>query len=297
MDSRYLRYFVAVAEDLSFTKAADRLHTAQPSLSQQIRRLEEIVGTPLFERDKHHVELTEAGRVFLEEARKLLQGTDRAIALARQAARAEAGHLSIGVIPGAEDKMFRTVLKVLRSRCPDVQLSLRSLPSPEQLTALQNRQINVGFLRGPIDDPAVAWNVVLRNAMLAVVPAKHPLAKLERIPVQALARIPLVQVSHDIAPAVHDITNLVARRAGVEFHPGFVTDNVLATLNAVSCGLGFSLLPDYIQQVLPKTAVARPLDLEPMPELELLVAYRKDDKLSILRFFLSLLHELMPPDR
>ena len=197
MDQRYLRYFIAVAEELSFTRAADRLHTVQPSLSQQIKKLEDIVGTPLFHRDTRHVQLTEAGRVFLPEARNVLQATDYAIALARQAARTQAGQLTIGFLPGAESRVFGNVLPVLRSRCPEIQLSLRSLSSPEQIAALQNHQINVGFLRGPIEDSEIAWEVVTREPIVAAVPAQHALAKLERIPIPMLAQVPLVFITRE----------------------------------------------------------------------------------------------------
>jgi LysR family transcriptional regulator, hca operon transcriptional activator len=294
MDHRYLRYFIAVAEELSFTRAAERLHTVQPSLSQQIKKLEEIVSTPLFHRDTRHIELTEAGRVFLEEARAILRYTDHAIALARQAAHAEAGHIMIGFLPGAEAKIFPNVLPTLRHRCPNLQVSLRSLASPEQITALQNHLINVGFLRGPIEDSEIAWEPILRERIMAVLPAQHPLAKFERVPVPLLTEVPLVMVTREKAPVIHDRTNEIAKRAGVQFHPAIDTDNVLATLNTVGSGLGFSLLPDYVQSILPQTVVARPLALEPEPEIDLLVAYRKDDRLPALPLFLSLLHEFLP---
>lgn len=293
MDHRYLRYFIAIAEELNFTRAAEKLHTVQPSLSQQIRKLEAIVGTPLLQRDRRHVELTKAGRVFLQEARKILQHTDNAIALARQEALAGPEHLTIGFLHGAEGKVFPYVLPILRARCPDIQLSLRSLYTHEQLAALESNQINVGFLRGPIQNPEIGWEVVLRNAIIAIVPAQHELAKLERIPVQRLAELPLVRVPKALSAAMHDLRNQIELKAGVQFHSVLDAENVLSTLSAVGSGLGFSLEPDYVQQILPLTVVARPIDLDPPPEIELLVAYRKDDKLPALAVFLSLLRECM----
>jgi LysR family hca operon transcriptional activator len=294
MDHRYLRYFIAVAEELSFTRAAERLHTVQPSLSQQIKKLEEIVGTPLFHRDTRHLELTEAGRVFLEEARAILRYMDHAIALARQAAHAEAGHIMIGFLPGAEAKIFPYILPTLRHRCPNLQVSLRSLATPEQIVALQNHLINIGFLRGPIVDSEIAWEPILREKIIAILPAQHPLAKFDRIPVPLLTKVPLVMVVREEAPIIHDITNAIAKQAGVEFHPAIDTDNVLTTLNTVGSGMGFSLLPDYVKHILPQSVAARPLALEPEPELDLLVAYRKDDRLPALPLFLALLREFLP---
>lgn len=293
MDHRHLRYFIIVAEELNFTRAAERLHTVQPSLSQQIRHLEEMVGTPLFYRDKHHVSLTEAGRIFLSEARNILSSTERAIALACRAARGEAGHINVGFVPGAEGKVFSHFLPFLREKVPDIELSLRSMTSPEQLVALASSEIDVGFLRGPVDDPEITSEVIVHETFVAVLPASHPLAKSKRLSIQSLAPIPLIQVSIKNAPAVHEIANRLAVQAGVQFKPLLDTDGVMATLNAVGAGLGFSIVPDYARQIAPSTVAVRTLDLNPAPKLELLVAHRKDNRLPALVSFLSLLHECM----
>ena len=291
MDHRYLRYFIAVAEELSFTRAAEKLHTVQPSLSQQIRRLEEIVGTPLFLRQKHRLQLTEAGRIFLHEARAILQYTDRAIGLARQAARAEAGLMTIGLIPGVEAKIFPRVLPILRVKYPDIELSFRSLTSPQQLQALQDGEINIGFMRPPIDDPEISWEFILNEKILAILPASHHLAKLKRIPVRSLAAVPFLEVAKRTAPLLHDTAKRIAAEAGVSFNSILPADNVLMSLSEVASGLGFCLLPDNVLQILPANVVARHLDCDPEPEFPLIVAYRRDDRLPALAFFLSLLRE------
>jgi LysR family hca operon transcriptional activator len=291
MDHRYLRYFIAVAEELSFTRAAERLHTVQPSLSQQIRRLEEIVGTPLFHREKHRLRLTEAGRIFLQESRTILQYTSRAITLARQAARAEAGFMTIGFVPGVEGKIFPSVLPILRAKYPDIELSLRSLTSPQQMEALQNGEINIGFMRPPIEGDEVLSEVVLREKIIAVVPANHPLAKLKRISVRALAKLPFLEVARHTAPFLHDTAKEIAAQAGVTFNSILPGENVLMSLSEVAAGLGFCLLPDNVRQILPPNVAAKPLDCDPEPEFPLLVAYRKDERLPAVAFFLSLLRE------
>jgi len=290
MDLRYLRYFLAVAEERSFTRAADRLNTVQPTISQQIKKLEDVyVGTPLFRRDKHHVELTEAGRVFLAEARDILGNVDRAISLAQQVARAEVGHLTIGFVPGAEGRVLPNVLPKLRARCPGIQLALRSLSTPEQTAALADQGIDVGFLRGPVEDRTLSSEVVLDEEIVAAVPASHEIARFERIPVDALAKIPLVQVAYANAPAIHDFARQIAERDRIHFEPVLETDNVLGTLNAVGSGMGFSLLPEYVKQISPPSVAVRPLDLNPPPRIELLVAWRKADELPALAEFLTLL--------
>lgn len=295
MDHRHLRYFIVVAEELNFTRAAERLNTVQPSLSQQIRHLEEMVGTPLFYRDKHHVSLTEAGRIFLSEARNILSSTERAIALACRAARGEAGHINIGFVPGAEGKVFSHLLPFLREKVPDIELSLRSMTSPEQLVALASSEVDVGFLRGPVDNPEIVSEVIVRDTIVAVIPTNHPLAKSKRLSIQALAAIPLIQVSIKKAPAIHEIANRLAARAGVQFKTLLDTDGIMATLNAVGAGLGFSIVPEYVRQIAPPTVAVRALDVNPVPEIELLVAHRKDNRLPALIFFLNFLHECMGP--
>lgn len=296
LDHRYLRYFIAVAEEMSFTRAAERLHTVQPSLSQQIRRLEEIVGVELFHRQKHCLQLTEAGRIFLEESRAILEHTDRAIALARQAARAEAGMLTIGFVPGVEGKIFTRILPILRARHPKIELTLRSLTSPQQLEALDNHEINLGFLRPPIQGSEIVAEVVLRDKIIAVVPANHPLARLKRIPVRSLAVLPLLEVVRETAPALHDKAKEIAADAGITFNSILPSDNVLMSLNEVGAGLGFCLLPDYVRQILPTNVAARPLDIDPEPDFPLLAACRKDEKLPIVASFLSLLREQLAED-
>jgi len=294
MELRLLRYFVAVAEELNFTRAAERLHIAQPSLSQQVRQLEAEIGAPLFLRDKHRLELTEAGRIFLRESRNILNYTNHAISVTRQAARAEAGLITIAMVPGPEGKIFSRVISSLLFNNPDVQIVLRSLTSPEQVLALQNREINVGLLRGPIDDEHIASEVIDREDVVAVLPASHRLAQQPTVTLaDLLTELPLIQVSRATAPTVHDTVKQVAESAGVPTHQRLEAESITAILSAVASGLGFSLHGAYVEQILPHNAVVRQLALDPMPKLELLVAYRHDDKLPALAAFLNLLRSAL----
>jgi LysR family hca operon transcriptional activator len=293
LSHRHLRYFIAVAQDLSFTRAAERLHIVQPSLSQQIQRLEEIVGTPLFYRSKHHVELTEAGRVFLHEAQEILQFTDRAITQARKASRAEIGQLFIGFVPGTESDIFPFILPELKARCPEIDLSLLGMSSPEQIVALLSGEIHVGFLRGPIVDDQLAHEVILRQKIVAAVPANHPVAKASCISPAALASLPVVRVSAKNAPAVDRIMRDLEAQAGIHYHTATNSENILTTMNAVGSGLGFSFVPDYARHIATPAVAFVSLDLEVPPEIELLVAYRKDGKLPVVAYFLNLLRDCL----
>jgi LysR family hca operon transcriptional activator len=293
MDLRYLRYFIAVAEEMNFTRAAERLHTVQPSLSRQIRRLEEIVGTPLFHRDKHEMELTEAGRIFLDESRAILQRVNHAITLARQGARAEAGHIAVGFILGTEARIFSDLLPTLKARCPEMQIGYHAMTESELMAALEEQEINVAFLPGPIESSWVCSEAILRQRIVAVLPAAHPLAKLKRIPLARLAAVPIIGPSRNANPKYVNCVNEIAKRGGVQFTGTIEHDNVLSGLHAVSLGLGFCLIPDYQKEILPGNVVVRSLDLDPQPSFDLLIAYRKDDRTPALPFFLSIARECL----
>jgi LysR family transcriptional regulator, hca operon transcriptional activator len=294
MDLRYLHYFVAVAEELSFTRAAQVVHTAQPSLSQQIRKLEDdIVQTPLFRRDKRHVELTEAGRVFLPEAKAILAAAERAISLARYAALSASGRIVIGFIPGTEGAVLAKVLPALRSLHPETRVFLRDLNTQSQILALRNREIDAGFLRGPCDGPDLCWEPVLLDSVVAAIPAEHPLAKLHRLPLALLSELPLVRVAKESSAVVHGLAARISAQSGVAFRPGPETDGILSTLSAVGAGLGFSFLPGYAERIRPANVEVRPLEMDNPPEIELYVAYRKDDPSPGLRSFLTLLRQLV----
>ena len=211
--------------------------------------------------------------------------------MARQAARAEAGFMTIGFVPGVEGKIFPQMLPVLRVKYPDIELSLRTLTSPQQLEALQNREINVGFLRPPVADPEISSEVVSHDKIIVALPANHPLTKHRRVPVRLLVALPLLQVARSTAPLLHDKSKEIADQAGVSFDSILPADNVLMSLSEVASGLGFCLLPDYVRHMLPPNVVLRPLDCDPEPEIPLVVAYRKDDRLPALAFFLSLLRD------
>ncbi len=294
MELRLLRYFVAVAEELNITRAAERLHTAQPSLSQQIRQLEGLIGAPLFIRDKHRLLHTETGRVLLPAAKEILALVDRAVEQARATAHQEVSSLVVGMVPGPEGMIFSRILPLLLQHSPAIQLTLRTLTCPEQIQALQRREIMAGFLRGPIDCAEIAHEVYMREEVLALVPERWPISRLGRLPVRELAKLPMIAMSAAIAPAVHQVAETIAQRAGVSFRTGFCSESLMTSMNAVASGLGFCFFSSYVADLLPKGVVALPLDLDPVPTLDLLFAYRKDDRLPALATLAALVHEHSP---
>jgi LysR family transcriptional regulator, hca operon transcriptional activator len=294
MELRLFRYFVAVAEELNVTRAAEHLHTAQPSLSQQIRQLEGVIGAPLFHRDKHRLQLTDAGRVLLPTAKSILASVENAIEEARAVARTEEWTIALGMIPGPEGKIFSHILPILLRYHPTIQLLLRTMTAPEQIKALQKREITAGFLRGPIDSSEITSQVYMREDVVVVLPQDCPLAAMDRVPVSELAKLKLISILAAVAPAVHNVAEEIERRSGVKFQMGFCTENLMTSLNAVASGLGFSFFATYVEEIAPKGVVTRPIDLDPAPQLDLLFAYRTDDPLPALAKLVSLVREHSP---
>ncbi|NTV73806.1 MAG: LysR family transcriptional regulator [Holophaga sp.] len=294
MEFRLLRYFVAVAEELNVTRAAERLHTSQPSLSQQIRQLEGIVGAPLFLREKHRLTLTATGRTFLPAARDILAAVEDALAEARASARDEVGTLALGMIMGPEGLVLSNLLPRLMRKAPEVHLKLRTMTAPEQVLALQKREIMAGFTRGPIEGDDIAAEIYIQERVVVVIPETCDLARLERVPLQALTRMPLVSISETIAPAVAALTERLERLGGVTFTKGLVTESLMTSMNAVASGMGFCFFSEYVGEVAPKSVVTRPLDLDPAPTLDLLFAYRRDAQSEALRSLVAVVQESSP---
>jgi LysR family hca operon transcriptional activator len=294
LELRLFRYFVAVAEELNVTRAAEQLHTAQPSLSQQIRQLEGIVGAPLFHRDKHRLQLTDAGRILLPNAKSILAAVENAIVEARSVAQSAEWTLAIGMVPGPEAKIFSHILPLLLRNQPNIQLLLRTMNAPDQIKALQRREISAGFLRGPIDCPEVASEVYMREDVVVVLPQDSPLAACKRVPIPELAKLKLITISRSVAPLVHDVASQIELRAGVKFQSGFTTENIMTSMNAVASGLGFCFFAAYVEEIAPKGVITRPLDLTPPQQLDLLFAYRQDDHLPALLKLAALVREHSP---
>jgi LysR family transcriptional regulator, hca operon transcriptional activator len=288
MELRHLRCFVAVAEELNFTRAAKRLHTAQPWLSQQIIQLEESVGTKLLERSKHQVKVTAAGRVFLRDCREILQKVDQSVELAVKVAHAEVGELSIGLSPPAEVLVMPQLPRIM-NEVPGVSGQLHCMSTPQQIAALRRYTIDVGFLRGPLEEPDLVSEEILREEIVVVLPANHRLAKMKQVSVRMLRDLPCITISRNAGWPLRDIVSSLYKQADLRVRGTQEADGVYGHLNMVAAGLGFALLPEYVKSILPRGVVARPLEWQPIPSISLAVAYRASDELPILGAFLKAL--------
>lgn len=291
MELRHLRYFITVAEELNFSKAALKLYTAQPSLSQQIKDLEEDVGVRLLNRTKRKVELTEEGAVFLEQARLTIAQAEKAINMARQVSKAKQKMLRIGFVPVAEMKIFPYVLPNLRVQNPELKIELQSLNNIEQFKGIKKGELDITFTRQRVDSEEIESRFVLREPLVFILPKDHPLAKYERIPVKALDGIDFVIPSDEQSKTLHDTILGFAEQNGVSFKIVQKADNILFNINSIGIGLGCTILPGYIVPLLLENSVTRPLDVE-LPSLDLFVSYRKNANGIAVQKFMELLSKV-----
>lgn len=288
MELRHLRYFITVAEELNFSKAALKLYTAQPSLSQQIKDLEEDVGVKLLHRTKRKVELTEEGAVFLEQARLTLAQADKAVAMARQVSQAKQQMLRIGFVPVAEMKIFPYVLPNLRVQNLDLKIELLSMNNNDQMKAIKKGELDITFTRHNFNSDEIESQFVLREPLIFILPKDHPLAKYERIPVKALNGIDFIIPAAEQSQNLHDMILNFAKTNGIEFNIVQKADNILFNINSIGMGLGCTILPGYIAPLTMNNTIIRPLDIE-LPYLDLYVSYRKNSNSPSVDKFMELL--------
>jgi len=291
VELRHLRYFVAVAEELNFTRAAARLHTSQPSLSQQIRRLETAIGIALLDRSRHHVALTDGGRIFLREVRDILGRLDHAGRLAKQAADGRAGELSVGTFPAADVRILPALRAVIATQLPDLRLLLHSKYAVELGMGLQSGALDVAFMRGPLSVEGLDSVELLRESIVAVLPAHHPLARRKRIPVALLHDLPCITMDRSLAPVLHDAIALLYRQAHIRMHAVSRADNVLGHLQLVQEGLGFALLPESVGSLLPPGVVVKPLAANPVPMVSIVIAWKSGNTSPLVRAFVDLVRK------
>lgn len=293
MELRHIRYFVAVAEDLSFTSAARRLNTAQPSLSQQIRDLENVVGAKLLHRTKRKVELTPAGRVFLAEAQLLLVQADRAIKQAQQADQVEVIELNIGCGPAAELRVFPRLLPALRTRAPELRIKLCDLGSTAMKAALRKGEVDVAFARWhDHTEPPFQSHLLFREEFIVVLPDGHPLIEEELITLKALAPYPFVEYAGPWAPEGRELFDVALEHQRITLKTVMFADNVLMNLNLISMGLGYGILPSYVRELLVNNMQWRPI--KDAPHIDLSVVWKAAPPSPALDVFLQLIREQYP---
>ncbi len=285
MELRHLRYFVAVAEEGSVTVAAEkRLHTAQPSLSRQLRDLEAEVGVPLFTRSARGVELTPAGHAFLDHARMAIQEAAQAVAAARRAARPPKAEFSVGFLTGLEVDWLPQVTQILRAELPKIDFKVSSRHSPDLAEAVQNGELDAALLRLE-PQPDVSYEVIAKEPLVVVLPSDHPLAVQPSINPRQLEDEVFVGFT-DVPHILRDIVDGYLKQHGVTITPTHRIDNFAVGLSLVASTRGVAILPAYVEPLLPWSVVSRPLSGEP-PTIDLAVGYRSDNLSPVLEVLLA----------
>lgn len=288
MEFRHLRSLLAVAEEMSFTKAAERLHTAQPALSVQIRQLEDELGVELIDRTRRAIGLTDAGTVMVSEARQLIRARDRAIELVRKTGHGSIGTLLVGFVPSASNVTLPPLLRAFASSHPGVNITLREMAPDPLVAALHEGRLDVCFLYMPFDDTSLDRHVVSRDAFVAALPADHRLAEAEAVEVRDLRAEPFVLPARHGMPGLHAQVQAICRNAG--FEPIAVQDDVWLVqtiVGLVAAGSGIALVPANAKSLAPEGVVYRDLVGVEDQKAELAAVWRRDDNSAVLREFLS----------
>jgi DNA-binding transcriptional LysR family regulator len=292
MELRHLRYFLAVAEEGHVTRAAERLGIQQPPLSQQIRALEEELGVQLFLRRPRGVELTEAGRALLADARGIMAGVDSAVARARRTARGEQGKVAVGFTSSAPFHPFvPAVIREFRESSPEVSLTLEEAGTGDLVEALRAERLDAAFIRSPVaDTEGIAVHALFEEPMVAALPAGHALAGEEgkTLPLAALAAEKLVLYHRHSGPGLYDAIIGACQRAGFSPDVAQEAPRIVATLNLVAAGLGVSLVPESVAALQMPGVVWRKLAARPRLIAALNLATRKTGQEAAAAKFIAL---------
>jgi LysR family transcriptional regulator, hca operon transcriptional activator len=292
MELRHLRYFIAVAEEGSLTVAAERrLHTAQPSLSRQIRDLEREVGAQLLTRSARGVELTAAGRAFLEHARLALAQTEAAVEAARRAEKPAKPSFALGFLTGQEMDWLPRSMNILKDQLPNIDVTVSSQYSPELADSLMRGRIDLAFLRPEPQMPDLEYRLVAKEPLVVVLPSDHRLASRAAISIQDIAQETFIGMSKT-APTLQVIIEDYVKRSGVDIRVAHQIDNLGMAMSLVASMRGVTLLPAYAQNFLPWSVISRPLAGE-APTIDLVIGYKKANTSSILKLFLARSDELI----
>lgn len=291
MELRQLQYFLAVAEEMNFSRAAVRLQISQPPLSRQILQLEQEIGVELFRRTKRRVELTEAGKVFLAETRQILTQVEQGVRLAQRASRGEIGRLVVGFEGSSTYDVIPRSLKVYRERFPEVDLVVYAMTTEEQTQALLENRIDIGFTVSPLNDQRLAIEIILREALILAMPESHSLVARNEVRVRELAGEPFIMFQRNRGCGLYDQVIAVCQRAG--FSPRVIqeADEMQVILGFVAAGLGITLLSASVQQFQRPGVVYRTLQPS-TPKVSLALAWRGDDPSAVLQAFVEVVREL-----
>lgn len=296
MELRHFRYFVAVAEEGSLTVAAKRrLHTAQPSLSRQMSDLEYEVGAQLMVRTARGIELTAAGRVFLDHARLVLAQVEAARDAARRAAEPSKPSFALGFLTGQEMDWLPGAMRILHDELPNMEVTVSSQYSPQLADALMRGKLDVAFMRPEAQTPDLDYRLVTKEPLVAVLPDDHRLAAHDVVDPRDIVGETFVSVSNT-APALRVVINDYLKRSRLNITPDHEVDNLAMAMSLIASTRGVAFLPAYARNFMPRSVVSRPLKGD-APTIDLVVGYHKANASPTLKLFLSRVDELIARGR
>lgn len=288
MELRHLRYFMAVAEELHFGKAAAKLHIAQPPLSQQIQQLETELGFKLFYRTKRKVSLTEAGAAFLLETQQIFQQLEQAISNSQKISRGEEGELAIAFVSSAAYSIIPSILRRFRNLVPKVKFQLKELTTKEQLQWLAEARLDIAFVRPPIENPEFNSQIVFWETLVLALPENHFLADRNSISCRSLAEESFILFPRNLAPELYDRVIALCQQAN--FCPEVVQEamQMQTIVSLVSAEIGIAIVPASLQNLQRTGVVYKPL-IEANPQPAIAVAWRKEDRSATVKKFIEYL--------
>ncbi|WP_427158968.1 LysR family transcriptional regulator [Aliinostoc sp. HNIBRCY26] len=291
MELRHLRYFVTVAEELHFGRAAEKLHIAQPPLSQQIRQLEAELGFELFHRTKRNVQLTDAGQIFLGEVQQIMKQLQQAIHLGRQTSRGELGKLVVGFVSSAAYSILPEILRCFREQVPSVSLELHELTTDQQLEWLQSGRMDVGFIRPPVEDDTLIWETVFQESLIVALPESHRLANQGDVDLSLLTHEPFILFPRVLAPGLYDLIISLCQQAG--FSPDVAQEAIQmqTIISLVAADMGVAIAPASLQN-LQRTGVVYRQIHPPTPKVAIAMIWRKTEISPTIQKFLQIVREL-----
>lgn len=287
MELRHLHYFIAVAEELHFSRAAERLRISQPPLSQQIRSLEDELGVKLFERTKRQVHLTEAGKAFLERSYLVLAQLEQAVEVTQQIGRGEVGRLAISFVGSATYTVLPDILSVFREQFPAVELRLHELTTQEQIQALHHKQVDVGIVRSAIIEPGLSVECILQESLVLALPETHPFSAQTKVSLSTLADELFILFPARMGPVFYEQIINMCQQAG--FRPKVAQEAVQmqTIIGLVAAGLGIAIVPASLQNFHRGGVIYRPIK-EEIPNTGLYLTWRQHDSSPVVRAFLGL---------
>jgi LysR family hca operon transcriptional activator len=293
MELRHLRYFIAVAEEGSVTLAAQRrLHTAQPSLSRQIRDLELEVGAQLLIRSVRGIELTPAGRAFLDHARLALSQVDAAGEAARRAAQPAKLRLALGFLTGTEINWLAEAIRILREELPDIEFTVAGQYSPVLADGLMRGRLDAAFLRPEEQSGDLVYRRVTTEPFIVVLPSDHRLASYDAVDPREMVGETFIKPSPNTSPALRAVIDDYLKRSGLDTSPDHEVDNLAMAVLSIASRRAVALLPTYAKNFLPWSVTSRPIRGD-TPAIDLVLGYHKANTSPLLKLFLSRVDDMI----